>query len=36
MKRKNLCLEHQDEYGLGKWESSGATDHIKSCHENFD
>ena len=36
MNQKKLCLEHQDKYISGKWESSGATKHTKSCHEKFD
>ena len=31
-----MCLEYQDEYISGKWESSGTTEHTKSCHEKFD
>ena len=36
MNAKILCLEHQDERISGKWESLGATEHTKSCHEKFD
>ena len=31
-----MCLEHQDKYILGKWGSSGATEHTQSYHEKFD
>ena len=30
------CIEHQQDSMSGKWESSGATEHTKECHEKFD
>ena len=30
------CIEHQTDSMSGKWESSGATEHTKSCHGLFD
>ena len=30
------CIEHQQDSMSGKWESSGATEHTKECHGQFD
>ena len=30
------CIEHQQDNMSGKWESSGATEHTKECHGQFD
>ena len=30
------CIEHQQDSMIGKWESSGATEHTKECHGQFD
>ena len=30
------CIEHQQDNMNGKWESSGAADHTKECHGQFD
>ena len=30
------CIEHQQDSMNGKWESSGATEHTKECHGQFD
>ena len=30
------CIEHQQDGMSGKWESSGATEHTKECHGQFD
>ena len=29
------CIEHQQDSMSGKWESSGATEHTKECHGQF-
>lgn len=29
------CIEHQQDSMQGKWESSGATEHTKTCHGHF-
>ena len=29
------CIEHQQDNMSGKWESSGATEHTKECHGQF-
>ena len=29
-------IEHQQDSMAGKWESSGAIEHTKSCHGSFD
>ena len=29
------CIEHQQDSMNGKWDSSGATEHTKECHEQF-
>ena len=29
-------IGHQDDSVAGKWESLGATEHMKSCHGQFD
>ena len=36
--KKNVltrCIEHQQDSIKGNWESSGATEHTKQCHEQF-
>ena len=30
------CIEHQQDSMSGKWESSGATEHTKECHGQFE
>ena len=30
------CIEHEQNSMSGKWESSGATEHTKQCHGQFD
>ena len=30
------CREHQKDSISGKWEASGATDHTKECHGQFE
>ena len=29
------CIEHQQDSIKGNWESFGATEHTKECHEQF-
>ena len=35
MQSQMQSIEHQEDSIAGKWEASGATEHSKYCHEQF-